>query len=87
MKQILTFLLFRDRRSVVRNNVGSLAQLFQHCWGHSRPLHMVSKVLGVVSFPRCTASPNIVGSCYFRLPTTANTDATNPTLLVASVGT
>ena len=43
------------------------AQLFQNCWGHARSLHMVSKVLWVVSFPRCTAGPNIVGSCYIRL--------------------
>ena len=26
------------------------AQLFQHCWGHARALHMVSKVLWVISF-------------------------------------
>ena len=33
-----------------------LTQLFQHCWGLSRALHMVSKVL-----TRCTAGPKIVG--------------------------
>ena len=38
-------------------------QLFQHCWGHARSLRMVYKDLWVVSFPRCTAIPNIVGSC------------------------
>ena len=47
-----------------------------------------------LSFPRCTAYTNIVGSCRFRLHTTANTDATTlnivgPTMLgvVASVCT
>ena len=39
------------------------AQLLQHCWSHARALHMVSKVLWVVSFPRCTAGPNSVWSC------------------------
>ena len=34
--------LFRDRRSVTQQ---WFAQLFQHCWGHERALHMVSKVL------------------------------------------
>ena len=36
------------------------AELFQHCWGHARSLRMVYKDLWVVSFPRCTAGPNIV---------------------------
>ena len=35
----------------------------QHCWGHTCALHMVYKVLWVISFPQCTAGPNIVGSC------------------------
>ena len=51
-------------------------QLFQYCWGHARWLRMVYKDLWVVSFPRCTAGPNIVGSCCIRLQTTANTRAT-----------
>ena len=54
------------------------AHLFQHCWGHARSLRIASKALWVVSFPRCTAGPNIVGSCCIRLQTTANTDATTP---------
>ena len=54
----------------------TFAQLFQHCWGHARSLRMVYKDLWVVSFPRCTAGPNIVGSCCIRLQTTANTYAT-----------
>ena len=68
------------------------AQLFQHCWGRARSLHMVYKDLWVVSFPRCTAGPNIVGSCCIRLHTTANTHATTLAqqcweLLHAPVGT
>ena len=43
------------------------AQLFQHSWGHARSLGMVYKDLWVVSFPRCTAGPNIVGSFLIRL--------------------
>ena len=51
------------------------AKLFQHCWGHARLLRMVYKDLWVVSFPRCTAGPNIVGSCCIRLHTTTNMHA------------
>ena len=65
-QQLPTFLLFHDRWSVA-----------QQCWirlysssnilGHARSLRMVYKDLWVVSFPRCTAGPNIVGSCCVRL--------------------
>ena len=58
------------------------AQLLQHCWGHARALHMVclefTKSYRYVSFPRCTAGPNIVWSCCIRLHTTAKTDTTIP---------
>ena len=54
----------------------TFSQLFQHCWGHARALHMVSKFLRVVSFSRCTVNLNIAGSCCIRLYTTANTDIT-----------
>ena len=57
------------------------ALLFQHCWGHAFALHLVSKVLWVVSFPRCTACPNIVRSCRICLQTTANIDATTPIIV------
>ena len=56
------------------------AQL-QHCWGHARTLRMVHKDLWVVSFLRCTAGPNIVGSCCIRLHTTAKTHATTPNIV------
>ena len=39
---------------------------------------MVYKDLWVVSLPRCTVGPNIVGSCCIRFHTTANADATTP---------
>ena len=60
-KQFRTFLLFCDRRSVT-----------QQCWIrlhscsniHARTLHLVYKVLWVVSFPLCTAAPNIVGNAH-----------------------
>ena len=61
------------------------AQLFQRCWGHARSLRMVYKDLKVVSFPRCTAGPNIVGSCSVRLPTTANTHPTTPNIVGATM--
>ena len=76
-QQLPTFLLFRDFRSVA-----------QQCWirlhsssnivggRYARSLRIASIVLWFVSFLRCTAGPNIVGSCFIRLYTTANTDAT-----------
>ena len=60
-------------------------QLFQHCWGHARSLRMDYKDLWVVFFPRCTAGPNIVGSCCIRLHTTANTHATTPNIVGATM--
>ena len=73
-QQLPTFLLFRDCRSVA-----------QHCWGHARSLRMVYRDLWVVSFPRCTVGPNNTGSCCIRLHTTANTDATTPNIVGATM--
>ena len=56
-------------------------QLLQHCWGRARSLRMVYKDLWAVSFPRCTAGPNIVGSCCILLHTTANMHATTPNIV------
>jgi len=39
----------------------------------------------VVSFPRCTVGPNIVGSCCIRLHKTANKDATTPNVVGAAM--
>ena len=94
-QQLPTFLLFRGlRMKPSATMLHRFAQLFQHCWGHARALHMVYNVLRVVTFPRCTADPNIIGSCFVHLHTTANTNATTsdivgPTMLgvVASVYT
>ena len=73
-QQLPTFLLFRDRQSVA-----------QQCWIRlhnssniveaARALRIVYKDLWVVSFPRRTAGPNIVGNCCIHLHTTANTHA------------
>ena len=60
------------------------AQLFRHCWGHARSLRVVYKDLWDVSFPRCSVGPHIVGSCYIRLQTTANTHATTPNIVCAT---
>ena len=68
-QQLPTFLLFRDRRSVAQQFWIRLPQLFQHCWSHAHLLHIVCKVLWVVSFPRCTTSPNIDGSFCSHLHT------------------
>ena len=58
------------------------AQLFQHCWGNARSLRILHKDLWVVSFPRCTAGPKLVGSCCIRLHTT---DATTPNIVCATL--
>ena len=70
----ISFVLWSPKRSATM--LDPFVQLFQHCWGYARSLRMVYKDLWVVSFPRCTAGPNIVGSCCIRLHTTANTDVT-----------
>ena len=43
------------------------------------------KGLWVVFFPRCTAGPKLVGSCCIRLHTTANTHATTPNIVGATM--
>ena len=60
------------------------AQLFQHCWGHALSLRVVYKDLSVVSFPLCTAGPNIFGSCCIPRHTTTNTHATTPYIVGAT---
>ena len=61
------------------------AQLFPHCWGRARALRMFYKDFWVDSFPRCTAGSNVVGSCCIRLHTTANTHATTPIIVGATM--
>ena len=80
----ISFVPWSPKRSATM--LDPFAQLFQHCWGHARSLRMDYKDLWVVSFPRCTAGPNIVGSCCIRLHTTANTYATTPNIVGAKLG-
>ena len=59
---------FCDRWSIVQQCWIHLHSLeIQHCWGNTCAWHMVSKVLWAISFPWCTADPNIVGSCCIHL--------------------
>ena len=75
----ISFVPWSQKRSAT--TFDPFAQLFQHCSGHARVLRMVCKVLWVVSVPRCNAGPSIVRSCCTRLQTTANTDATTPSII------
>ena len=77
----ISFVPWSPKRSTTM--LDPFAQLFQHCWGHARSLRMDYKDLWVVFFPRCTAGPNIVGSCCIRLHATANTHATTPNIVRA----
>ena len=77
----ISFVPWSPKRSATM--LHPFAQLFQHCWGHA--LRMVYKHLGVASFPRRTAGPNIVGSCGIRLHTTANTYVTTPNIVGATI--
>ena len=52
---------------------------------NARSLRMDYKDLWVVFFLRCTAGPKLVGSCCIRLHTTANTHATTPNIVGATV--
>ena len=80
-QQLPTFHLFHVRRRVAQQCWIRLYSSFQHFRGDARALHLVSKVLWVISFPRGTAGPNVVGRCCIRLHTTANTDAINPNIV------
>ena len=75
-----TFILFCDPRSQAKQCWVRFHSFFHHCWGHAGILHMVSKVLWVVS--SCFAGPNIVGSYCIRLHTT---DATTPNIVCATL--
>ena len=72
----ISFVPWSSKRSATM--LDPFAQLFQHCWGHTRSLHMVS-------FRRCTVASNNVGSCCIRLHTTANMDATTPNIVGATM--
>ena len=80
----ISFVSLSPKRSATM--LDPFAQLFQCCLGRARSLCMVYKDLWVVSFPWCTAGPNIVGSCCIRLHTTANTHATTPNIVGVTLG-
>ena len=75
----ISFVPWSPKRSATM--LDPFAQLFQHFWRHACSLRMVYTDLWVVSFPRCTVGPNIVGSCCICLYTTANTEQQLRTLL------
>ena len=77
----ISFVPWSPKRSTTM--LDPFAQLFQRCWDRARSLRMVYKDLWVVSFPRCTAGPNIVESCCICLHTTANMHATTPNIVAS----
>ena len=79
----ISFVPWSPKRSATM--LDPFAQLFLHCWGRARSLRMVYKDLWVVSFPRCTAGPNIVESCCIRLHTTANKHVTTHNIVGATM--
>ena len=84
-QQLATFLLFRDRRSVAQQcwiRLHSFSNTAGAAHAHNA---LFTKDLCVVSFPRCTAGPIIVESYCIRLQTTANTHATTPNIVGASI--
>ena len=81
----ISFVPWSPKRSATM--LDPFAQLFQHCWGRVRSLRMVYKDLWVLSFPRCTAGPNIVGSCCVRLHAALRIDIFKSNLLFAAPGT
>ena len=77
----ISSVLWSPKRSTTVLDPLLSVQLFQHCWGHACAKHMVSKILWVVSFPRCTAGPKIIGSWCSCLHNTGNVDATTPNIV------
>ena len=76
-----TFLLFRDCRSEAQQYWIRLHSSFTIVRAtHSLYTRFLRSYGLIASFPRCTAGSNIIGKCCIRLHTTANTDATTPTL-------
>ena len=61
----ISFVLCSPKRSVTMFD--PFVQLFQQFWGHPRALHVVSKVLCVVSFLQYKYTAGLSGSCCIRL--------------------
>ena len=55
----ISFVPWSPKRS--ETTVDPFAQLFQHCWGHAHELHMVYKVLWVVSSNDALQVPTLLG--------------------------
>ena len=72
----ISFVPWSPKRSATM--LDSFAQLFQHCWGHARLLRMDCKDLWVVSFP-------LLGVVASVCTTTANTHATTPNIVGATI--
>ena len=79
----ISFILWSPKPSTTI--LDPFARFFQHCRGHARSLRMDYKDLWVVFFPRCTAGSKLVGSCCICLHTTANTHATTPNIVGATM--
>ena len=84
-QQLPTFLLFRDRQSVIQQCWIRLHSSFNIVGATHYSLRIVYNDLWVVSFPRCTVGSNIVGSCCIHLHTTANMDGTTPNIVGATM--
>ena len=70
----------------LRNNVGSVCTALPTFGATNAPEDSYRiQVLWVVSFPRCCRGANIVGICCIRLHTTANKNATTPTIVVPTM--
>ena len=82
IQELPTFLLFRDHRSVAKQcwiRLHSSSNIVEAA--HAHYVWFTKTYIRVVSFQRCTAGPNIVGSCCVRLHTTANMHATTPNIV------
>ena len=55
----ISFVVWSPKHSATM--LDQCAQHFQHCLGHTHALHMLFKVLWVVSFPWCTWVPTLLG--------------------------
>ena len=68
-----------------RNNVGSVCTTLPSLLGPRTLITHGLQDLWVVFFPRCTLGPKLVGSCCIRLHTNANTQATTPNIVGATM--
>ena len=84
-QQLPTFLLFRDRRSVAQQCwicLNSSSNIIGATHAHYA---WITKTYGLYSSHDVTAGPKLVGSCCIRLHTIANTNATIPNIVGATI--